>query len=949
MATVLDINQTSHDSTWHLRYAADTQVKIAQSFTPTYIAQCPRIDLSLYRSNSPTGNVWITIESDNSDSPSGSVLATSANVDVSSIGTSSAFIQFSFASAATLYNGTKYWTVLQGDYDFSTSAAILWDFNDASVIANYGNTVFNGSTWSATAVSDQSFKTYYDDTTVFTTSTSTTKSTSTSSTTTSSSTSTTRSTTTSKSTSTSLSTSTTKSTSTSSTTTSKSTSTTISTTRSTSTSTSSTTTTLATAPVVTARRETQMITGIYTGTGAVLRINGLGFKPTFIWIWTPNQYAVWSAIALPADTTMYFSNAAAGFSGGITAFNYDGFTLGTNATVNTNGQTHYYICFRDNSAKDFHIGSYTGDGTDDRAITGLGFQPDLVIIKANTSQAGCYRHSLRTGDTTYLFTGATATDHIQAILTDGFQIGTNDRVNTSGTVYYYIAFKTKPGFFQMGTYTGDGTNGRIAGVPFNAEMAWIQGRSSNEPVYVIDQAMDSEETERFGNNAIINNGFYANNGSTLNLGNNAAVNTNLTVYDYFVWKNFPQTDWYWKFFDYKVYDGQTYKTTWSSEVVSLPSFRTVINGGPGELIVKLKRNFDDFGEDVDVKLGNRVDAWVYDRDTPNGLLLFRGFISGYRPVLDGNTEYVEITVLSYIYELSNYILRDGSGNTKIVYNSQDPTDILKDILDKYRTDGGTLNYTATSIDSTGTTVSYTFQTNTIKEAIDKVIELAPYGWYWYVDPNGIVYFKTRPAVAEHIFYIGKEIAKMETWRRTEDLINEVYFTGFTTASGTGLYRHYSNTGSINSYNRHAYSYVDHRVSLTDTADTMANRLINDKKDPEIRTLITILDNNGEQQHKGYNIEAVQVGDMMKVGNIKQNTKTYSRWDQMQWDVDVWDQTLASAAADVIQIMAYQYSADSISIEASSRQPQISKRIEDINRNMVQNETVDNPTAPIEGS
>jgi len=400
-----------------------------------------------------------------------------------------------------------------------------------------------------------------------------------------------------------------------------------------------------------------------------------------------------------------------------------------------------------------------------------------------------------------------------------------------------------------------------------------------------------------------------------------------------------------KHFVYKVYDGTTYSRTWYDEVISDPKFRNVINGGPGELIIKLARNFDDFGEDVDVKLGNKVELWVYDRQVPNGQLLYTGFISGYRPILDGNTEYVEITVLSYIYELSYFMLRDSGGDTEIAYNSYDPSDIIKDIIDKYRDDGGTLNYSADSIETTNTTVSYTFNTNTAKEAIDKCIELAPNGWYWTIDASGIVYFKNKSTDADHDFIIGRNIGKMETWRRTEDIVNRIYFTGFTTSSGTGLYRTYQNSGSITAYGLHAIKKVDHRVTNPTTADTMANRILDAKIDPEIRTLITILDNNGVYVARGYDIETIQPGETMEILNLAKGEKGLSLWDAMQWDVDVWDHTLSYAAADVIQILATEYTPDLIRIEASSRLPEIPKRIEDINRNLEDTRTVNNPASP----
>src|SRR3972149_3655857 len=41
-------------------------------------------------------------------------------------------------------------------------------------------------------------------------------------------------------------------------------------------------------------------------------------------------------------------------------------------------------------------GTYTGDGIDDRDITGVGFQPDLVIIKGGSNSA-IWRSSTRAG------------------------------------------------------------------------------------------------------------------------------------------------------------------------------------------------------------------------------------------------------------------------------------------------------------------------------------------------------------------------------------------------------------------------------------------------------------------------------------------------------------------------------------------------------------------------
>jgi len=66
---------------------------------------------------------------------------------------------------------------------------------------------------------------------------------------------------------------------------------------------------------------------------------------------------------------------------------------------------------------------------------------------------------------------------------------------------------------------------------------------------------------------------------------------------------------------YKIYDTNLkYVTTWSTDVISDPTFRTVLNGGAGDLTVMLARKYDNFGENVDVALGNRVELWTADND-----------------------------------------------------------------------------------------------------------------------------------------------------------------------------------------------------------------------------------------------------------------------------------------------------------------------------------------------
>ncbi len=77
-------------------------------------------------------------------------------------------------------------------------------------------------------------------------------------------------------------------------------------------------------------------------------------------------------------------------------------------------------------------GTYTGTSVASTAITGVGFQPDMVIVK---------RYPSMTGDATMRFDASGfSTNQIQALESDGFQVGTDSVVNSGTVVYHWAAF-----------------------------------------------------------------------------------------------------------------------------------------------------------------------------------------------------------------------------------------------------------------------------------------------------------------------------------------------------------------------------------------------------------------------------------------------------------------------------------------------------------------------------
>lgn len=297
-----------------------------------------------------------------------------------------------------------------------------------------------------------------------------------------------------------------------------------------------------TVPTITTLREyaTQhkdfhLATGNYKANGNIRSIDGLGFQPDVVIVKgnTP-QYAVWRSDAMSGDSTAYVANAAGNFTGGITSLDGDGFTIGTNAVVNTTGVMYYYIAFGDAGNGDIKTGSYSGNGIAGTTINGVGFSPALMWIKRNGNNAAVWRSSDFIGDLSSFFNAAADTNNqIQSFQTDGFQIGSDARVNTNSSTYYYVAFKANSSEIASGSYTGDGTDDRsITGLGLQPDFAWIKDTAATNGARFKPDSLPGDSSFQFtaasdsGNliQTLLTDGFQ--------IGSNAAVNKSGATYRY---------------------------------------------------------------------------------------------------------------------------------------------------------------------------------------------------------------------------------------------------------------------------------------------------------------------------------------------------------------------------------------------------------------------------------
>lgn len=105
---------------------------------------------------------------------------------------------------------------------------------------------------------------------------------------------------------------------------------------------------------------------------------------------------------------------------------------------------------------------YTGDGQEDKAITGAGFAPDMAICLAAGAIPVWRTDDMAANTSMYLGANlAGVADGIKTLTADGCTVGTGAYVNTNLFSYAVLFFKdNEAGDFAFGTYAGNGADER---------------------------------------------------------------------------------------------------------------------------------------------------------------------------------------------------------------------------------------------------------------------------------------------------------------------------------------------------------------------------------------------------------------------------------------------------------------------------------------------------------
>ena len=211
------------------------------------------------------------------------------------------------------------------------------------------------------------------------------------------------------------------------------------------------------------------------------------------------------------------------------------FSLGTGAntgSTNTNGGNYIAYCFSEVSNYQ-KFGSYTGNNTDDTAIT-VGFQPDFVVIKGIDTAENWSIMDSRRGGQVRMYANTNDDDENTAgfrFSSNGFVIPRFGSFNNNGSTFLYWAIaknvpsiNTLANSFKTVTYTGTGSAQSITGLGFKPDLTWFKDRGNVREHILSDSVRgagreispntaDAEETDR-GVGSFDTDGFSFTDGNT---------------------------------------------------------------------------------------------------------------------------------------------------------------------------------------------------------------------------------------------------------------------------------------------------------------------------------------------------------------------------------------------------------------------------------------------------
>ena len=311
-------------------------------------------------------------------------------------------------------------------------------------------------------------------------------------------------------------------------------------------------------------------TKLYTGTGSAQSITGVGHQPDLTWIKSRSNTAFHLLTdAVRGVTKQLYSNAASAEntdSSHITAFNTDGFSVGSAGDVNTSGNAFASWNWKGNGTGSsnsdgsltstvsanqtagFSIVTYTGSSSASTVGHGLNAVPKMIITKTRASgyEWGVYHEAM--GNEKHLLLDTTGGEGDGEYWNDTtptssvFSLGGQKiNVNYSGQTYVAYCFAEKTGYSKFGKYIG---NGNADGVfvytgfkpafvimrRYDAGDNWVLQDSARDPYNPSDTRLFPDSSGGDSTNSNYNMDFLSNGFKLRNTNSNSNTNSGTYIY-----------------------------------------------------------------------------------------------------------------------------------------------------------------------------------------------------------------------------------------------------------------------------------------------------------------------------------------------------------------------------------------------------------------------------------
>ena len=259
-------------------------------------------------------------------------------------------------------------------------------------------------------------------------------------------------------------------------------------------------------------------TKLYTGNGSTNAITGVGFQPDWTWLKSRSQavnHYVFDAVrgVTKGITTNTTSAESTKDSSWVTSFDSDGFSLGSEANINTSSATYASWNWKAgtsftndasatgigtidstgsvNQDAGFSIISYTGTGSVGTVAHNLGAKPNVMIQKKLSGSGAwiVYHDKVATNPShKYLYLNSTATvgdytPHFNDTepTSSVFTLGTDTSINGSSATNIMYCFAEKQGYSKFGSYLANaqtGINGPFIYLGFKPSLVIIKNTAA---------------------------------------------------------------------------------------------------------------------------------------------------------------------------------------------------------------------------------------------------------------------------------------------------------------------------------------------------------------------------------------------------------------------------------------------------------------------------------------